>query len=1480
MNSEEDDFEYYPNITDDDFYEKIYHKKEFYDSKSKKLDKPQTIEEICNPKAFNVQHYQEFIRNFISSDTSYKGILAFWGVGVGKCLHPDTIIEIFDEKFIKMSIKTLWSTYRTHIFIDKEGGFWTIPSKPIYIKSTNINDMNDVNYINDTNDMNKPFNKRPNITLKKITQLYSLGVTADLISIKINQIDNKESYTIVGTSAHKICTLKNTWKTLEELHVGDCLLNVYSSRHFMSNVVVEKQSVFHNGLVYDIEVDDTHTYLIESLLSHNTCGAIQITEGLKDEVNKNGGKIYILSNKQLKPNFLKELYSFDREKGEKMPGSKQCTGTTYYLDPNEFATEESRAKEIRKKIKKTYEFMGIQEFANYADIAVRKKYPESRPYEWCSFFSNSVFVIDEVHTLTGENKMKTEQDTLEKEKKRDERNEELGDYKIIETDKIKHKRNVTKNGILTILHTIIEHATNIKFILLTATPMKDTKEELIDIINLLRANDGLELVKTRDIFPNDSDVNEKKLKESIRGYVSYVRGENPVSFPPITIKSDYFPKPLYDEYGNDFDKTKFIKYSNLYPAVMSVFQYTAYRAIIDSFKSKKQETKSEYTESIYSDSEHESSDDFDDDDLEGGARKKPTEERKNSDLAGRQAGNIIFPSFDGSIKYGNKGFNTIFTLNKHKTENKIGQKTVKKIESNYTINPDIEKKIIECFKYEENFKPSLNEKNCLGKYSSKLNKILHEMFNEENPINGLCFAYSDFKSCGAIILAIIFEINGYDKYVNQSGTKTNILEISQENRHLIVKRCKCGKLKDHKIHKNPNRPEISTNTSTNISTNNDNDKLYHPFKQSYYVLFTGDSDKNMNEEIDVINSGENTNTDLIKLIIGTRVSGTGIDYKRIRHMFIIEPWHNNTRLYQVIGRASRFCSHYDLQNSERNVTVYKLCGKAPTMKDLNVNKMTGKLTSNDLNKETSDEKIYRRIERKDIQTKKAERILKMSAIDCQINKNINHYPNDKNNSRECDYTDCEYKCEGIVKEDLDDSEINDDTYNIKFDESKIIYTQNIIFDLFRYNFVVDINGLISLIHLVDKFIPEYIINEAIERIVGYEPFYKPIKVYDQYNRSGHIIYKSTITKHPNTDTHTDTHTNTHTDNFSYYIFQPDYIKDDRAPLYYKMNPITLKRKFTEVDKSIQNDNTVMSLNSIDNKFIKQEKLTMKTIDIKDYYDIIMKNDLIENSVCNILRSFFKLPTNLQENIFEHLYLIQKDVLTIENIDKQRFNLIMEKLISFFRSYSLVFTLDDIDYHILYPNQKDNNNCVGLVYCKYYNESQRKWLPININSCQVIMNYMSNIRYNFNDIYAMYILDDNTIKFKILDKTKQNIQINAPKQYKQSDDKGKRTIIDITEIASERTLSKGRVAITCDLSYLTNLYAQLATVENTNKNVRDFKKEEEHNGRVVKKDEVCRLLENIFILNEINQYEKNQDDLSRIKHWIMLDNILYISKHKT
>jgi hypothetical protein len=62
--------------------------------------------------------------------------------------------------------------------------------------------------------------------------------------------------------------------------------------------------------------------------------------------------------------------------------------------------------------------------------------------------------------------------------------------------------------------------------------------------------------------------------------------------------------------------------------------------------------------------------------------------------------------------------------------------------------------------------------------------------------------------------------------------------------------------------------------------------------------------------------------EIIKLLMITSSGAEGINLRNTRFVHIMEPYWNNVRIEQVIGRARRICSHQDLPEEMRTVKVF------------------------------------------------------------------------------------------------------------------------------------------------------------------------------------------------------------------------------------------------------------------------------------------------------------------------------------------------------------------------------------------------------------------------------------------------------------------------------------------------------------------------------------------------------------------------------
>lgn len=806
----------------------------------------------------------------------------------------------------------------------------------------------------------------------------------------------------------------------------------------------------YDGYVYDLEVPETHNYVANGIICHNTCAAIGISEGLRDYVHKNGKKIYILSSENIRPNFYKELYDSERATIEtehhSPPGSYQCAGDRYYVEGA--MNEKTRIRAVHNIINKYYEFFGFSQFANFVDIGLGAAIPvdahgkpKTRPkiadVDIGDYFMNSVIIIDEVHGVAGEGKRtkvekeeEIENDDLGEEPVEDDEGDFFDEDVTVKgkkTERFLSKRPLLKVLLDTVIPECRKKGGHIKLILMSATPMKDNYREIADLLELFNTNDGrpLEDDWRRKLSVGKDEINIDLLRKLSRGYISYVKGNNPISFPlPLLPPANdiYNPTPIFSYIDGKTNVEADFQISldpegqhhyvfDLVNCSMSMYQFKCYWAL-----------------------------------------RTLANPGDAADTNARQIVNMVFPesnrqhfdelrysdshvTSDVKLLYGSKGFNNSFTtssveigLSDHK-DSKEGRK--KKMEV-YSITDDIWK----------NYGPFLMQNNVLyddvdlKTFSAKFSKMTDYI----NRSPGISYVYSEFIPSGALIMALILESNGYVRYTPELerviDKKTG---LPQQDLEKIVPTSKL-------LRYTTGQKEALTSAGIELDTHYmcaRCGQLYdncitssdgHKFTLATYIIVTGQHGGI--DDLDYVTRRGNERGDRVKVVLGTQVTGQGVDLKWVRQVHITDPWHNNTRIYQAIGRGIRHCSHADLAPHERNVTIFRYSASTTDIEansglesglgvdpdimilthDTNGDMVPSGITYGNLKTETIDEHMYRRVVRKELFVKRIERTLKENSVDCALNRNRNIFATDKDYSRECDYQKCFYPCSGYQNE--------------------------------------------------------------------------------------------------------------------------------------------------------------------------------------------------------------------------------------------------------------------------------------------------------------------------------------------------------------------------------------------------------------------------------------------------------------------------------
>ena len=140
-----------------------------------------------------------------------------------------------------------------------------------------------------------------------------------------------------------------------------------------------------------------------------------------------------------------------------------------------------------------------------------------------------------------------------------------------------------------------------------------------------------------------------------------------------------------------------------------------------------------------------------------------------------------------------------------------------------------------------------------------------------------------------------------------------------------------------------------------------------------YVEYHGSIDSSLREKNRIkFNDKANIDGRLIKLIMISPAGSEGISLKNVRQVHVLEPYWNEVRIEQLIGRALRAYSHIDLDPKDRIVDIYRY--KALRM------------IGAESTKPSTDEEIDMLANKKDELIKSFLKTIKESAVDCELHK--------------------------------------------------------------------------------------------------------------------------------------------------------------------------------------------------------------------------------------------------------------------------------------------------------------------------------------------------------------------------------------------------------------------------------------------------------------------------------------------------------------
>jgi len=789
--------------------------------------------------------------------------------------------------------------------------------------------------------------------------------------------------------------------------------------------------------------------LYHGLGSGKTCSAIGIAEEMRNYMKQMGiiKRIIVVASPNVQGNFRTQL--FDEDKLRFADGEfnlRSCIGNSLIdeINPTHLKglSREKVITQIRTIINTYYDFMGYTEFANYVTKHIQVPVDAG--------FSEGERKVTELRKIR-----------------------QHFDHRLVIVDEVQNihpaEDNRTKRTAGLLQH-VAKNARNMRLLLLSATPMYNSYKEIVWLTNLLNANDKREPIKIEDVFEKDGKYKESRtakdgtplesgkelLYRKLTGYISYVRGENPYTFPyriypnvfspENTISTIQYPKLQM----NKAPIAEPIQHIPIYMTRIGDYQSRAYASMMRNMMEKGSTTNMPAFEDL---------DSFGYTLLVG-----PIESL-----------NMVYPSpkleelMDQFETVDNKDAVISASIGKTGLSNIVTYKTVTEpnpLRYGFQYKKTVEAQYGRIFSFGE-----------IRKYSHKIAEICDCIKRSR----GIVLIYSQYIDGGIIPMALALEEMGFARY-GSAGYTRNLFDTPP-----------------------PIGPIDSLTMKTRAEIDRDGGQA--PFRQARYVMITGDKDFSPNNTADVkyASSRENAHGEFVKVILISKAAAEGLDFKCIRQVHIMDPWYNMSRIEQIIGRSVRNLSHCALPFKDRNVEIYMhgtLLDSAEESADLYVYRVAEKKAKkigavtrvlkeiavdchlNIAQTNFTEEKLREIPENRDVE-------LRLSS-----GKSVNYRVGDKPHTDLCDYMDdCAFTCSTEAPSSAEGAIV--ETYNTGFMQNNVTAIEKRIRELFKERILYKKDHFIKAINIRTKYPLEHIYY-VITRIKD---------IVDPYGRIGMLINK-------------------------------------------------------------------------------------------------------------------------------------------------------------------------------------------------------------------------------------------------------------------------------------------------------------------------------------------------------------------------------------
>jgi hypothetical protein len=582
-----------------------------------------------------------------------------------------------------------------------------------------------------------------------------------------------------------------------------------------------------------------------------TCSAVTIAEQFLEVAPHR--KVIVIVPQALKANFRKTVFDSGRITWSDNEGqwkSDQCTGTSYLerLDLMETQDMKTIVYKTEEDRRNRYTITGYQAFANWikstldrgvprglTDPAARRVAEDEILHR---LFSDHLIIIDEAHNLrdTADDGVATTESPV------------VGEA----------AENAGGKALNPFLRRIVTTAEGLRLVLMTATPMYNSAQEILLLLNYLIMNDfksERSALRVDDYFTKDGDLTTdprrlRILTRVMRRYVSYMRGENPYTF-PLRMRPEVASATPVEEWPAVSATKKPVEFTAEERAAMNMMPLVFTEPDTGSPPEvllRESTSRAQIVE-------------------EGAPLSGVPDAMLDTRM---QMANISYPN----MLIGGSGWDSYFDTRKVAGKQQVLRAFSPAVQNGVPVNVD-----------------TVFAGEGLRRHAPKIHRVVESV----KRARGICFAYSRYIKAGALPMAAALERAGFQRRMADGSIAPLLVGVPPVAPVCAV----CGE-HDGADHDgaHPFRPACYVLLTSEPD-------LSPRFPDLVRLASSWPEDPEWGSV-----GGQ------VKVILGSQVASEGLDLKCIREMHILDAWYHLNRIDQIVGRAIRYCSHTALRAVE------------------------------------------------------------------------------------------------------------------------------------------------------------------------------------------------------------------------------------------------------------------------------------------------------------------------------------------------------------------------------------------------------------------------------------------------------------------------------------------------------------------------------------------------------------------------------------